>query len=271
MSDSLQGDVLATLAVNNAQRKLSAVAINPYGHNREDTKARMKDLAMATGGTVISPDLGHDIKEATLEMLGQADKAVTSQKETLIVGGKSKGLLLQVRISDLEAQLEAEDGVLEKQLLSGRLAALDGGFGVLYVGGTVAAEVSERKDRVDDALGAVLAALEFGIVPGGGISLLNAREVLKGGDLGSQILYESLAKPFEQILKNAGLDVKEIYNGFENKSGTTGYDVIANKYVDMFKSGIIDPCKVEMSVVRNSVSVVNQFLLTEGLICTVND
>jgi chaperonin GroEL len=271
MSDSLQGDVLSTLAINNERKNLSAVAINPYGHNREDTKARMKDLAIATGGIVISPDSGHDLKEATLDMLGQADKAVTSQKETLIVGGRPKELLLQVRISDLTAQLEEEDGILEKQLLSGRLAALDGGFGVLYVGGTVAAEVSEKKDRVDDALGAVLAALEFGIVPGGGISLLNARKVLKGGDRGSQILYESLAKPFEQILINAGLDPKEITKGLENKSGNTGYDVIDGKYVDMLNNGIIDPCKVEMSVVRNSVSVVSQFLLTEGLICTVND
>ncbi len=271
MSDSLQGDVLSTLAVNNAQGKLSAVAINPYGHNREDTKARMKDLALATGGIVLSPDYGHNIEQVTLDMLGQADKVITSQKETLFVGGKPKELELQIRISDLESQLEEETGILEKKLLSGRLATLDGGFGVIYVGGTVAAEVTERKDRVDDALGAVLAALEHGVVPGGGISLLNAREVLKDGDKGSQILYQSLANPFKQIITNAGLDTEEIIKGLENKNGNVGYDVIAEKYVDMTEAGIIDPCKVEMSVVRNSVSVVSQFLLTEGLISNMND
>jgi chaperonin GroEL len=259
------------LAVNTARGNCKSVAINPYGHNKEDTKARMKDLALATGGIVRSPDQGHRLEETTLEMLGEADKIVTSQRETMIIGGKPKELELQIRISDLSAQLEEETDVFEKQLLTGRLATLDGGFGVIYVGGTVAAEITEKKDRVDDALGAVLAALEFGVVPGGGISLLNARKVLKGGDAGSQILYESLGKPFEQILKNAGLKSKEIYEGLENKSGNTGYDVIGEKYVDMFENGIIDPCKVEMNVVRNSVSVVSQFLLTEGLICTVDD
>ena len=227
MSDSFQGDVLSTLAVNNMQGNLSAVAINPYGHNREDTKSRMKDLAIATGGIVISPDLGHDLKNATLNMLGQADKSITSQKETLFVGGKAKELELQVRISDLESQTEEAVEIYDKQLLSGRLATLDGGFGVIYVGGIVAAEISEKKDRVDDALGAVLAALEFGVVPGGGISLLNARKVLTESNEGSQILYESLSKPFMQIIKNAGKDPLEIIEGLENKSGNTGYDVIA--------------------------------------------
>ena len=271
ISDNLDGDSLSTLSVNNLQKNLSAVAINPYGHNRDDMKARLVDLAYATGGTVISPDLGHKLEDVTVDMLGEADKVITSQKETLFVGGKSKELERQIRISDLQSQLEEATEPLPKQLLTGRLATLDGGFGVIYVGGTLSSEVKERKDRVDDALGAVLAALEFGVVPGGGISLLRARKVLTGKDIGSEIVYESLSKPFEQILINAGLEPKEIMEGLGNKSGATGYDVIAGKYVDMFDSGIIDPAKVEMNVVKNSASVVGQFLRTEGLICNVPD
>lgn len=270
ISDSLEGAALATLAINNAQGNLSALAISPYGHSVDDTKARMLDLAVATGGMVISPDSGHILDDVTLDMLGQCDKVVSSSSETVFVGGKTKELELQIRISDLQSQLDEATEPLKKELLNGRLATLDGGFGVIYVGGTVVSEVKERKDRVDDALGAVLAALEFGVVPGGGVSLLRARNVL-GSNEGERILYEALADPFEQILVNAGLSPSFIMKGVLEKGEGFGYDVVADEYVDMLKAGIIDPAKVEMNVVKNSAAVVAQFLRTAALICNVTD
>ena len=270
ISDSLEGASLSTLAINNEQRNLSALAINPYGHTVEDTKARMLDLAIATGGTVISPDSGHVLSEVTLDQLGQCDKVVSSVSETVFVGGKAHDLDLKIRISDLQSQLEESTDPMKKELLNGRLATLDGGFGVIYVGGTVVSEVKERKDRVDDALGAVLAALEFGVVPGGGVSLLRARNVL-GNNEGERILFEALDKPFNQILINAGLKPSEIADGVLERGLNFGYDVVKDEYVNMMKAGIIDPAKVEMNVVKNSSAVVAQFLRTAALICNVAD
>ncbi len=271
ISDDLNGDALGAIAVNNQQGKLSALAINPYGHSLDDTRARLADLAIATGGIVVSPDSGHRLEEVTLDMLGSCDKVIGSATETVFVGGQANEGELSKRISDLQSQLSESTEKLQKELLTGRLAALDGGFGIIKVGGTMASEVKELKDRVDDALGAVLAALEFGIVPGGGVSLLKAREVLKEENIGTQILYDALEKPFEQILINAGKDVKEITKGVLSRPMGTGFDVVADDYVEMYSAGIIDPAKVEISVVKNAVAVFRQFLRTAALISHKQD
>ncbi len=273
MTDRMEGDVLATFAVN-CQRQssnITGLAINPYGQDREDTRGRMQDLAYSTGAIFLSPDKGDRLEDVTLDMLGEASEVISSNRETFFIGGKSKELELQIRIQDLEHQLLEADSDFSKVLLQGRLAAIDGGFAEINVGGVLASEIKERKDRVDDALGAVLAGLENGIVPGGGVSLLRARKVLQSSEmnLGSQIVYKSLSRPFMQITKNAGLKGEELIKELGNKSSTTGYDVIQGKFVDMLSSGIIDPAKVEMNVVRNAASVVTQFLLTEGVICNV--
>ena len=273
ISDRFEGNPLSTFAINSSKEEVpfSGLAINPFGNDREDTRARLQDLAHAVGATFLSPDKGHKLENITLDMLGQASEVISNNKETFFIGGAVKGLDLQIRISDIEHQLKDADEGLEKESLRARLASIDGGFADISVGGVLASEAVERKDRVDDALGAVLAALEFGIVPGGGVSLLRARKVLQSPDmdLGSQILYKSLSRPFLQITENAGLKGQPIIDDLENKSSTTGYDVIECKLVDMIVSGIIDPAKVEMNVVRNATSVVTNFLITEGLICRV--
>jgi chaperonin GroEL len=292
MSDSFEGDALSTFAVNHQQGQIVGAAIDPFGFNRDDTKARMKDLAILTGGVVISPDEARSIDSVEIEELGSCEKIVIGMRDTVFINGEGADEVIFTRIGDLEQQKEDADGV-DKEYLKGRLAALSGGIATIYVGGTLEVETKERKDRMDDALGAALSSLEEGIVPGGGVSLLMAREVLKapielsdqaakqmsgmldvlseGEREGFRIVYDSLELPFKQIVSNAGGDADELIKELQRKDKGVGYDVIKEEFVDMLEGGVLDPTKVETSAVKNATSVATQFLITDGLICTTND
>lgn len=273
VSDNMEGEALASLAINVKRGDLKGLAINPSGHNKEDIKNRMQDLAIATGGKVYSPDFGDNLNKLELSDLGRVGKVTSSVKETLFVGGNANDIEFANRVSDLETLLSETKEPYEKEVIRGRLAALTGGVGVIYVGGTVDTETAERKDRMDDAKGSALSALENGVVPGGGISLLLAQDVLKGMSgsnndetTGINIVRDALELPLRQILHNAGLKVDIIIDGIKSRPAGTGYDVVEDEYVDMIEQGILDPAKVEINVVRNASSVAIQFINMGGLI-----
>lgn len=274
ISDNMNGEALSSLALNVKRNGLQVVAINPFGHNREDTQFRLQDIATSVGTKVFSPDNADKLNEVTLEELGGAKKIIVSQHNTLIVSGNGKKKDVKTRIDTLDAQLKVVENPFDKELLKGRLASMTGGVGIIHVGGTLETEAIERKDRVDDALGSALGAVESGIVPGGGISLLIAKKALdkkriniegsKG--IGMQIVAEALELPFLQILKNAGLDSEEIKKKVLGMAKGVGYNVETDEYVNMVTEGIIDPTKVEINVVKNAASIAIQFLNTEGII-----
>lgn len=284
ISDNLDGEALASFAVNVNQGRINGVAIEPFGHNADDRMARLEDLAVATGARIFSPDEGIEhFNDIDLEELGIASRVISTQKSTLIIGGETDAEALKKRIESLEYQIkEAAENRYEEELLKGRLASLTGGVGIIHVGGTVGTEAVERKDRVDDALGAALAAVESGVVAGGGVSLLLAQRELAaaitgtksffgktkytGEELGKRIVYEALALPFRQIMENSGHNPFKIADELSEMPAGTGYNVITDEYVDMIKTGLIDPTKVEVNVVRNASSIAIQFLNTEGSI-----
>lgn len=291
ISDNLDSESLASFAVNVHQGRIKGVAIEPFGHNAVDRVARLQDLSAATGAKIFSPDEGvENLNEVELEELGVAKRIITTQKSTLIITDDNleNEENFKKRIEELEHHIkEADENRFEEELLKGRLASLTGGVGIIHVGGTVGTEVKERKDRVDDALGASLAAVESGVVPGGGISLLLTQKELassmlsikrnwfhrlfglrsiKGEELGKRIVYEALALPFRQIMMNSGHNPNKISQELNDKPVGTGYNVITDEYVDMIKTGLIDPTKVEVNVIQNASSIAIQFLNTEGSI-----
>lgn len=276
VSDNMDGDALSSLAVNAKNGALKVVAINPHGHSHEDTQFRLQDLAIATGGKVLSPDHGDRLSDFNPEDLGVAKKVIVGHKETLIVEGEFDKEKLDKRVDVLETQVSSTKNKYEKELLKSRLAALTGGIGVIHVGGTLDTESKERKDRVDDALGAALASVESGVVPGGGVSLLLAKKELeknikdsKISDdemLGVEIIMSALELPFKQIVSNAGMDSENLLNELNTYEDGYGYNVVDEKFINMVEEGLIDPAKVEINVVKNASSMAIQFLNTEGII-----
>lgn len=278
ISDQLQGEPLFTLLGNKVKNGFPYCAINPFGFSREDVKFRLQDLAIATGAKVITPDLGHKLDDVKLEDLGQAEKVIVSRKDTVFINGKADKQLLGVRIKELKQQLKEAKNPFEKSMIEGRLAAINGGVGIIFIGGTMSTDIKEKKDRADDALGAALSSLENGVVPGGGISLLLAKKSLasythpiQDVNIGIRILADALESPFRQIIKNAGGKVDVILDKIENGDSKIGYDVVKGEYIDMIKEGILDPTKVEINIICNAVSVACRFLTTEGLITNVED
>lgn len=278
ISDKLEGEPLDALINNKIKNGLKVVAINPFGVDRMDMKERFVDLAAATGGQVISPDLGHRLEDITLDMLGSVKRVVVSEDHTVFENGNSNEDTFNNRVIDLQAQVKNEKDYTKKELLKGRLAAITGGIGVIFVGGAMGTETREKKDRIDDALGAALSAVESGIVPGGGVSLLMVRKFLnklhnpvKDIDTGIRIVEQALELPFRQIIKNAGGSGDVILNGIDERPSGTGYDVVKGDYVDMLEQGILDPAKVEISLIKVASSVANRFLITEGSITNVPD
>jgi chaperonin GroEL len=277
VSDNMDGEALGSLAVNSARGNLKIAAINPFGYNKEDAKERLVDLAAFVGCRVFSPDLGDKLEDIQYSDLGFCDNVVISKDNASFIGGQSNTEVLESRIHEIKSLSEKEENEYQKQLLKGRLAAINGGVGTIYVGGVVGTDTKERKDRVDDAKGAALAALENGIVPGGGVSLLLVAEKLK--DLthedpeittGIKVLVNALTMPIHQILTNAGVKVDVIVEGIKSRPKGTGYNVETDEYVDMIKDGILDPAKVEINVIRNASNVASNFLNTAGTIALPN-
>ncbi|MBC7635146.1 MAG: chaperonin GroEL, partial [Acetobacteraceae bacterium] len=273
IAEDVEGEALATLVVNKLRGglKIAAVKAPGFGDRR---KAMLEDIAILTGGQVISDDLGIKLESVTLAMLGQAKKVLIEKENTTIVEGVGKKADIQGRCNQIRAQVEETTSDYDREKLQERLAKLAGGVAVIKVGGSTEVEVKERKDRVDDALHATRAAVEEGIVPGGGVALARASvglKKLKGDNEdqahGIEIVRKALLTPLRQIAENAGQDGAVISGKvLEKDDYTYGYDAQADEYKDMIKAGIIDPTKVVRTALQDAASVAGLLITTEAMI-----
>lgn len=276
IAEDLDGDALTTLVVNKLRGTISPIAIKAPGFG-DRRKEMLEDIAVLTGATVISSDTGRKIETASLEDLGRADKIVASKDETIIIGGHGSKEEVKERISLIKKTFDNSDSQYDKEKLQERIAKLSGGVAVLSVGANTEAELKEKKLRVEDAVNATKAAVEEGIVAGGGVTLLRIRKAIEKLNLegeqkiGSQILIRALEKPLRVIVENAGEDSGRILSNIERiqeekKNHNIGYNVMKMDYTDLIEDGILDPAKVTRSALQNAVSVATMILTTECLI-----
>ena len=270
IAEDVEGEALATLVVNKLRGGLKVAAVKAPGFG-DRRKAMLQDIAVLTGGQVISEDLGIKLENVTLDMLGRAKKVVITKDDTTIVSGAGKKPEIEARIGQIKQQIEDTSSDYDKEKLQERLAKLAGGVAVIKVGGATEVEVKEKKDRVDDALNATRAAVEEGIVPGGGVALLWASKAIKTkGDnedqeAGINIVRRALQAPIRQIAENAGVEGSIVVGKvLEHKSASYGYDAQNNEYVDMIQKGIIDPAKVVRTALQDAASVAGLLVTTEA-------
>jgi chaperonin GroEL len=269
--DDIDGEALATLIVNKARGilKVAAVKAPDFGDRK---KLILEDIATLTGGTVFDKDKGMKLDKFSYDWFGQARTVTISKEQTTIVDGKGGEDAINDRVNDLQQQIEKEDTPYIIEHLQNRLAKMIGGVSIIHVGGYTETEMREKKDRVDDALHATKAALEGGIVPGGGAALLYASNLLKSDNLGERIVKEACKKPFVQILVNAGYDKTEaeIWANklSENSKYWEGFNIKTKEIINMEEAGILDPSKVTITALQNAASVAGTILLTE---CVVVD
>ncbi|MCA9373933.1 chaperonin GroEL, partial [Candidatus Peregrinibacteria bacterium] len=274
IAEDVEGEALATFVLNKLRGIFSVLAVKApaYGDRR---KEMLKDIAALTGGTVITEELGLKLENVELADLGQAHKVIASSEKTVIVEGKGNQSDVDARVGEIKVMLENSSSDFDKEKLLERMAKLAGGIGVIKVGAATETELKEKKLRIEDAISATKAAVQEGIVPGGGVALLQAADVLDGlkleGDehTGVLLVQAALAAPLHQIAKNAGKDGAVIVQKVrEGKSGE-GYDAANDEYVDMIKAGIIDPKMVTRSAIQNAGSIAGIFLTTEGAITDI--
>ena len=273
ISEDVEGEALATLVVNKLRGGLKVVAVKAPGFG-DRRKAMLEDLSILTGGQVISEDLGIKLENVTVNDLGSAKRVSIDKENTTIVNGAGTKADIQGRCSQIRKQIEETTSDYDKEKLQERLAKLAGGVAVIKVGGATEVEVKERKDRVDDALNATRAAVEEGIVAGGGLSLLqaaNALDKVKTSNAdqksGVDIVRRALETPVRTIANNAGVDGSVIVGKLkESKASSEGYDAQADKFVDMFKAGIIDPTKVVRTSLQNAASIAGVLITTEAMV-----
>jgi chaperonin GroEL len=272
IAEDVEGEALATLVVNKLRGGLKVAAVKAPGFG-DRRKAMLEDIAILTGGQVISEDLGIKLENVTLDMLGKAKKVVVKKDDTTVVDGYGTKKDIEGRISQIRKQIEDTTSDYDREKLQERLAKLAGGVAVIKVGGATEVEVKERKDRVDDALNATRAAVEEGIVPGGGVALFRAAQKLnvKGEnedqDVGVQIVRKALEAPLRQIAENAGVEGSIVVGKLrESKSDTEGFNAQTEEYVDMIKAGIIDPVKVVRTALQDAASVAALIITTEASI-----
>ncbi len=274
IAEDIEGEALATLVVNKLRGGLkvaAAVKAPGFGDRR---KAMLEDLAILTGGQVITEDLGIKLENVSLDMLGQAKKVAITKDDTTIIDGGGDKAAMTARIAQLKAQIEDTTSDYDKEKLQERLAKLAGGVAVIKVGGATEVEVKERKDRVDDALNATRAAVEEGVVPGGGVALLKASKALdslKGlnpdQDAGIAIVRRALQSPIRQIAENAGVEGSIVVaNVLENSSPTFGFNAQTEAYADMVQTGVIDPAKVVRTALQDAASVAGLLITTEAAV-----
>jgi len=272
IAEDVEGEALATLVVNKLRGGLKVAAVKAPGFG-DRRKAMLEDIAILTGGQVISEDLGIKLENVTLDMLGKAKKVVVKKDDTTIVDGSGAKKDIEARIAQIRTQIEETTSDYDREKLQERLAKLAGGVAVIKVGGATEVEVKERKDRVDDALNATRAAVEEGIVPGGGVALLRSALKLnvKGDnedqDVGIGIVRKALEAPIRQIAENAGVEGSIVVGKLrENKSETFGFNAQTEEYVDMLQAGIIDPVKVVRIALQDASSVAGLIITTEASI-----
>ena len=273
IAEEVEGEALATLVVNKLRGGLKVAAVKAPGFG-DRRKAMLQDIAILTGGTAISEDLGIKLENVQLNMLGRAKKVMIDKENTTIVNGAGKKADIEARVSQIKAQIEETTSDYDKEKLQERLAKLAGGVAVIRVGGATEVEVKEKKDRVDDAMHATRAAVEEGVLPGGGVALLRAVKALarikpENDDMrtGVEIVKKAIQAPARQIALNAGEDGSVIIGKIlENDSYSFGFDAQSGTYVDMVKKGIIDPTKVVRTALQDAASVASLLITTEAMV-----
>ena len=275
IAEDVEGEAMATLVVNKLRGTFNCVAVKAPGFG-DRRKEMLQDIAILTGGEVISEELGRDLKEVTLDMLGQAESVKVTKENTTIVNGKGEKSLIKERINQIKTQIEETSSEFDKEKLQERLAKLSGGVAVIKVGAATETELKERKLRIEDALAATKAAVEEGIVPGGGTAYVNAinkvAELTSEVDdtqVGINIIVKALEEPIRQIAINAGLEGSVIIEKVKYSEAGIGYDALNDKYVNMLQAGIVDPTKVTRSALQNAASVASTFLTTEAAVVDI--
>jgi chaperonin GroEL len=280
IAEDVDGEALATLVLNKLRGMLNCLAVKAPGFG-DRRKAMLQDIAILTGGTVISEETGRKLDTATVQDLGRADKVISTKEDTTIVGGSGGEEQIQGRINQIRAEIEISTSDYDKEKLQERLAKLSGGVAIIRVGAATEVELKEKKHRVEDALSATRAAVEEGIVPGGGVALINAISALDDikmdladAQTGVVIVRRALEEPMRGIARNAGMDgavvIETVRREQKEKANLRwGYDVIANEYGDMVEKGIIDPAKVTRSAIENAASIAAMILTTEALITDI--
>jgi chaperonin GroEL len=271
ISEDIDGDALATLVVNKLRGTFQVVAVKAPGFG-DRRKSMMEDIAILTGGQFISEELGIKLENADITMLGQAAKVVVSKEETTIIEGKGTAEAVQGRISQIRKQIEATDSNYDKEKLQERLAKLSGGVAVIKVGAATETELKEKKHRFEDALSATRAAVEEGIVAGGGVTFINILSKLDNiGDnpdemVGAKIVRRALEEPLRTIAENAGREGSVVVERIKKEKKGIGYNALTDEYCDMVKAGIVDPVKVTRSALENAASIGSLILTTEALV-----
>jgi chaperonin GroEL len=276
IAEDVEGEALATLVVNKLRGVLNVVAVKAPGFG-DRRKAMLQDIAILTGGQVISEELGRTLENATLQDLGQAGRIVVDKENTTIVDGKGDKAAIEARIKQIKKEIEEATSDYDKEKLQERLAKLSGGVAVIKVGAATEVEMKEKKDRVDDALSATKAAVEEGIVIGGGAAILKAAKKAKvestepDEQIGIDIIKKAVKAPIKQIAQNAGYEPGVVAMTVEEADENVGFNAATGEYVDMFEAGIIDPTKVERIALQNASSVGSLLLTTEAAVTEVKE
>jgi len=274
IAEDVEGEALATLVVNKLRGVLQCAAVKAPGFG-ERRKAMMEDIAILTGGTFITEDLGIKLENVKLDQLGRAEKVVIEKEHTTIIGGKGKPEAIQGRIQQIRKQIETTESDYDREKLQERLAKLAGGVAVIKVGAATETEMKEKKARFEDAINATKAAIEEGIVPGGGVTLVNAIKALDAlqvdGDekIGVHIVRRALEEPLRQIAHNAGAEGSVIVEKVKELPHGQGYNAATGEFVNMIEAGIVDPAKVARTALENAASIASMLLTTEALVAEV--
>jgi len=280
IAEDIDGEALATLVLNKLRGMLNVLAVKAPGFG-DRRKAMLQDIAILTGASVISEETGRKLETVTIEDLGQAEKVVSTKDDTTLVGGKGDASAIKGRIEQIRVEIDNSTSDYDREKLQERLAKLSGGVAIIRVGAATETELKEKKHRVEDALSATRAAVEEGIVPGGGVALINAMSALDGlkmesvdAQIGVKIVHDALEIPMRKIAENSGRDgsvvvenVRQAQKREDNKQ--IGYDVLAEEYLDMVHGGVIDPAKVTRGALENAASIAAMILTTEALITDI--
>ncbi len=273
IAEDIEGEALATLVVNNLRGVIKAAAVKAPGFG-DRRKAMLQDLAVLTGGTVISEEVGISLENATLDDLGSAKRVVISKDNTTVVDGTGKKADIEARVAQIRAEIENTSSDYDREKLQERVAKLSGGVAVIKVGAATEVEMKEKKDLVDDALHATRAAVEEGIVPGGGVALVRSADAIRDKintanedqRIGVNLALRAMEEPFRQIVSNAGVEPSVVLDKVRHETGSFGYNAQTDTYGDMLEAGIIDPTKVTRSALQNAGSIAGMILTTEVMI-----
>ena len=276
IAEDVEGEALTALVINRLKGILNVCAVKAPGFG-DRRKAYLEDIAVLTGGTAITDDIGLPLDKVTLEHFGQASRVVITKESTTIVQGKGKPAAIKARTKQIEAQIEGSNSDYDKEKLQERLAKLTGGVAIIKVGGKTEAEMKQMKDLVEDALNATRAATEEGVVPGGGVALLRASLAVAEGrfkgdeKFGAMIIERALTAPVRQIAENSGADGSVVVENILEKGKTVGFNALTQTYEDMFKAGVIDPAKVVRSALQNAASIAGLLLTTDSMVTELDE